>query len=267
MVNNFYVGIGGWNFPPWRGTFYPKGLARNRELAYASEHLTSIEINGTYYRTQSPGSFAKWHDETPAGFIFAIKGPRFATQRRLLAEAGPSIERFLASGIIDLKEKLGPINWQFLPNRHFDAADFEAFLKLLPDSFKGHSLRHAVEVRHGTFQTREVIDLVRAYKIGIVFTDSEPFPNIFDASAPFVYLRLQRASEQEANGYPEAALDDWAKRAVAWSQGKSPDGLDLLAGEEKKPPKRRDVFIYFIDGFKPKAPAGAMALVRKLEKK
>jgi uncharacterized protein YecE (DUF72 family) len=263
MTGTIRVGIGGWTFEPWRGTFYPKGLAQKRELEYASRHLTSIEINGTYYGSQKPESFARWREETPEGFVFALKGPRFTTNRRILAEAGSSIERFFSTGVMNLKEKLGPVNWQFLPAKRFDPADFEAFLKLLPNSVEGRRVLHVVEVRHEGFRTAEFVDLLRAYKTGVVLTDKDEFPNIPDVTSPFVYIRLQRALEDEESGYPAAALDVWAQRASAWSQGKVPDDLEPLAGPEKRPPKSRDVFIYFINGFKPKAPAAAMAFIEK----
>jgi uncharacterized protein YecE (DUF72 family) len=264
MTGTIRVGIGGWTFAPWHGTFYPKGLAQKRELEYASRHLTSIEINGTYYGSQKPESFARWREETPEGFVFALKGPRFTTNRRILAEAGSSIERFFSTGVMNLKEKLGPVNWQFLPAKRFDPADFEAFLKLLPESIEGRKIRHAVEVRHEGFRTAEFVDLLHAYKTGVVLTDKDEFPRIPDVTSAFVYIRLQRASEDEKSGYPAAALDMWAQRASAWSQGQVPGGLEPLAGPDKRPPKSRDVFIYFINGFKPKAPAAAMALIEKL---
>lgn len=261
---NIRVGIGGWTFEPWRGTFYPKGLAQKRELEYASQQLTSIEINGTYYGSQKPESFARWRDETPEGFVFSVKGTRFSTNRRVLAEAGQSVERFLNSGITELKEKLGPINWQFLPTKQFDPKDFEAFLKLLPHEVDGHALRHVVEVRHDSFRTPDFIDLLRAHKVAVVLTDKDGFPEIPDVTAPFVYARLQAASEEIETGYAPKALDQWAKRAKAWAGGGTPDDLTPVGAPEAKPPKSRDVFVYMINGFKPKAPAAAMALIKKL---
>ena len=264
MTGTIRVGIGGWTFPPWRGIFYPEGLAQKRELEYASRHLSSIEINGTYYGSQKPESFARWREETPEGFVFALKGPRFTTNRRILAEAEPSIERFFASGVLNLQEKLGPVNWQILPTKRFDPADFEAFLKLLPKTIEGRKILHVVEVRHEGFRTAEFVDLLRAYKTGVVLTDKDAFPHIPDVTSPFVYIRLQRSSEGEECGYPAAALDLWAARAFAWSRGNVPKDLEPVAGPEKKPPKSRNVFIYFINGFKPKAPAAAMALMERL---
>ena len=263
MAGMIRVGIGGWTFEPWRGTFYPKGLAQSRELEYASRRLTSIEINGTYYGTQKAESFARWREETPEGFVFTLKGPRFATNRRVLAEAGSSIERFFTSGVMNLKEKLGPVNWQFLPTKHFDPADFEAFLKLLPKSVEGRQVRHAVEVRHDSFRTAEFVELLRAYKTGVVLTDKDAFPHIPDVTSPFVYVRLQRASKDEESGYPAEALDIWTRRASP-GEAQSPGRPRTGRRPRKGPPKPRDVFIYFIDGFKPKAPAAAMALIEKL---
>jgi uncharacterized protein YecE (DUF72 family) len=264
MTGKIHVGIGGWTFAPWRGFFYPKGLAQKRELEYASQRLTSIEINGTYYGSQKPESFARWREETPDGFAFALKGPRFITNRRVLAEAGPSIERFFTSGVMNLKEKLGPVNWQFLPTKRYDPADFELFLKLLPTWVEGHPIRHAVEVRHNEFRNAEFVELLRAYGIGVVLTDKDAFPQIPDVTSSFVYVRLQRAAESEASGYAADALARWAARALAWSQGEVPNGLEPVAGPDKAPTKSRDVFIYFINGFKPKAPEAAMAMIQRL---
>jgi uncharacterized protein YecE (DUF72 family) len=263
-VGRILVGIGGWTFEPWRESFYPAGLAQKRELEYASRQLTSIEINGTYYGSQKPESFARWREETPEGFVFSVKGTRFSTNRRVLAESGPSIERFLTSGVLELKEKLGPINWQFLPTKRYDPEDFEAFLKLLPASVEGHAIRHVVEVRHESFRVPGFVDLLRSYGVGVVLTDKVEFPQIPDVTASFVYARLQRAIEGEKTGYPAAELDRWVKRARAWSKGGTGEGLAAIGGPEKKPAKSRDVFIYMINGFKPKAPAAAMALIERL---
>ncbi|HJQ60190.1 MAG TPA: DUF72 domain-containing protein [Vineibacter sp.] len=258
------VGIGGWTFEPWRGVFYPKDLPQKRELEYASRKLTAIEVNGTYYGSQKPESFARWHEETPDDFVFAVKGPRFATNRRVLAEAGASIERFFQSGVMELKEKLGPVNWQLLPTKAFDPADFEAFLKLLPKTVDGRPVRHVVEVRHASFRARDFIDLLRGYGIATVLADSDVHPQIADVTAPFVYARLQRAAEDVATGYPAAALDTWAARARTWAKGKAPTDFDRIGGAEKNPPPARDVFVFMINGFKPKAPAAAMALIERL---
>lgn len=261
---NIRVGIGGWTFPPWRGTFYPPGLPHARELEHASRHVTSIEINGTYYRLQTPESFASWREQTPDDFVFSLKGPRYVTNRRVLAEAGPAIERFLGSGLLELRQKLGPINWQFMPTKQFDPADFEAFLKLLPATLQGHKLRHVVEVRHGSFAQPDFIALLRSYSVGAVIADHATYPALHDPTAPFIYARLQRASEPEAAGYSDEALTQWAARARSWASGGLPEDLPLLAPKPGKQPHVRDVFIYMINGFKPKAPAAAMALINRL---
>src|SRR5689334_15629108 len=169
-----YVGIGGWVFEEWRDNFYPKGLSQKRELEYASSKLTAIEINGTYYGSQKPESFARWHDETPEDFVFTLKGPRFATNRRVLAEAGESIEKFVTGGVTRLKKKLGPLNWQFMATKKFDADDFGAFLALLPKSADGIALRHAVEVRHDSFKDARFVKMCRERGVAIIFAaDSE----------------------------------------------------------------------------------------------
>lgn len=258
------IGIGGWTYEPWRGLFYPKGLAHKKELEYASGKLTSIEINGTYYGSQKPESFARWREETPENFVFALKGPRFSTNRRILAEAGPSIERFFASGVAELREKLGPVNWQFAPTKKFVLADFEAFLKLLPASCEGQAIRHTVEVRHESFKNPEFVALLRAYRVAAVLTDKQDFPQIPDITAPFVYVRLQRALETVETGYAEDDLEIWAKRARIWAKGGVPEDLARVGEASKQLPVARDVFIYMINGFKPKAPAAAMALIERL---
>ena len=178
--SHIYIGIGGWTFEPWRGVFYPKGLPHSKELAYASEHLTSIEVNGTFYRTQSPATYRKWASEVPDGFVFSIKGSRYVTNRRVLSEAGESIERFLNSGVTELGDKLGPLLWQFAPFKKFDEADFGAFLELLPETFNDRRLRHVVEVRHDSFKTPEFVALLRKFNIAAVYTDHETYPNVAD---------------------------------------------------------------------------------------
>jgi uncharacterized protein YecE (DUF72 family) len=259
---SIYVGVGGWVYEPWRQSFYPKGLPQKRELEYAASRLTAIEINGTYYGSQKPDSFARWHDETPDNFVFAVKGPRFATNRRALAEAGGSIEKFFSSGVLKLKAKLGPVNWQFPTTKAFDAADFGAFLALLPKTIEGRGLRHAVEVRHQSFAAKDFVALCRAHGVAIVTAADSEFPLIADVTAPFVYARLMGTAEKEAFGYPRAALKSWAARAGAWAAGSVPNDLKLL---DKLPPaKKRDVFLFVIAGAKAKNPAAAMALRKEL---
>ncbi|MBB5502350.1 DUF72 domain-containing protein [Paraburkholderia sp. MM5384-R2] len=257
------IGIGGWTYAPWRGPFYPEDLTQSRELEYASRHLTSIEINGTFYGLQKPASYEKWYQETPDDFVFSLKAPRYATNRKLLAEAGDTIERFFASGVLLLKQKLGPINWQFAPTKKFDADDFEAFLKLLPASIEGQKLRHAVEVRHESFRTPELIALARKYKVAVVLAADSEYPQIADITAPFIYARIMGTSENQANGYSTKALDAWAERARQFAAGITPDDLETCA----EPPAKaatRDVYLYVISGFKERNPAAAMALLKKL---
>jgi uncharacterized protein YecE (DUF72 family) len=258
------IGVGGWVYEPWRNNFYPPGLPQKRELEYAATHLTAIEINGTYYGSQKPQSFARWHDETPADFVFALKGPRFAANRRVLAEAGGSIEKFLASGISRLKKKLGPINWQFMATKKFDAKDFGAFLKLLPKSHEGVALRHAVEVRHDSFVCAEFVELCGAHKVAIITSADGEFPCILDMTADFIYARLMGTTAKEKLGYSKAMLTEWARRAKDWADGGAPPGSKLLV----KPPaaKKRDVFLFVISGAKERNPAAAMALIAAIKK-
>ena len=258
-----YVGIGGWVFEPWRGTFYPDDLPQKRELEYAASQLTSIEVNGTYYGTQKPASFAKWYDETPDGFVFALKGPRYATNRRVLAESGESIERFFASGVMRLQEKLGPICWQFMPTKKFDAEDFAAFLKLLPKKVEGRAIRHAVEVRHESFKVPEFVALARAHGVAIVVAGDSAFPQIGDITAPFVYARIMGTQEKQKLGYPKKGLDAWADRAAAWCGGKVPAGIETVE-KMKGDGTPRDVFLYVISGHKAHNPAAAKALIARV---
>lgn len=235
------AGIGGWVFPPWRGSFYPPGLRQAEELHYASRQVTAIEINGTFYRLQNPQTFRRWHDETPADFVFSLKGPRYLTHRTDLGGMGPALERFFGSGIEELGEKLGPILWQFPPNIEFDEAQFAIFLDLLP-----RHLRHVVEVRHESFRTPSFFDLLRRHAVPVALVDDAAYPAIDEPTGDFVYARLRRCTKEEPTGYSEDALDEWAERAHGWSA------------------EGRDVFIYFINGAKVRAPAAAQALLRRL---
>jgi uncharacterized protein YecE (DUF72 family) len=258
------VGIGGWTYEPWRGLFYPKGLAQARELEFASRAVTSIEINGTYYSTQKPESFRKWAKETPEDFVFSVKAVRFATNRRVLADAGTSIEKFVTSGITELGKKLGPILWQFMPTKKFDADDFGAFLAQLPKAADGLKLRHAVEVRHESFVTKEFVSLARKHNIAIVLADSAKYPMIADVTADFVYARLQQADAKITTGYSPAVIKKWAERAKTWEKGGEVKDLPALADAAKA--KKRDVFVYMINGAKERAPAAAAALLAQLGK-
>jgi uncharacterized protein YecE (DUF72 family) len=253
------VGIGGWTFEPWRNNFYPAGLPHARELAHASRQLRVIEVNGTYYSTQKPATFAKWRDETPDDFMFTLKANRFATNRRVLGEAGESIQRFVGSGIAQLRHKLGPIVWQFAPTKRFDAADFEAFLKLLPREVDGLPLRHALDVRHDSFRTGSYLALARRYGAATVFTDSDDYPGIADLTGDFVYVRMMRTSAELPLGCTPQVLDAVAACARAWREGAEPTGVPRVL-PPPPPAQPRDVYMFFISGAKEKAPAAAMAL-------
>ncbi len=259
------VGIGGWTYEPWRdGVFYPKKHPKARELHHASRAVTTIEINGTFYSTQKPSSFRKWADETPDDFVFSVKAHRLATNRRVLAEAGPSIERFLTSGLSEMKSKLGPILWQFAHHKKFEPEDFEAFLALLPRTLDGLELRHAVEVRHESFAVAEFVALARRYGAAIVYAHHETYPGMADVTSDFVYARLQQSAANVATGYTAAALKTWAARGRDWAQGKAPKDLPT-AGKPAKPAKT-DVFLYFISAAKERNPAAAQALLAQLRK-
>lgn len=256
------VGVGGWSYAPWRGGFYPKGLPQAKELEYASRKLTTIEIDSTYYGSKNRDTFRKWRDAAPDDFVFSVKGPRFATNRRALKEASPSIERFFASGVTELQHKLGPVNWQFATTKRFDADDFGAFLELLPASVDGLAIRHAVEVRNDSFRTPEFLAVARAREVAVVTAGDSKFPLIADLTAPFVYARVMGTSEAKERGYAEDALALWAARAKAWASGAAPPGLELMEAAAK--PRPREVFLYVISGFKERNPAAAMALIERV---
>lgn len=245
IPNNIFIGTGGWTYAPWRGVFYPEGLTQKRELEYASRQLTSIEINGTYYSTFKPESWIKWRDATPEGFVFAVKGSRYCTNRKELAGAGEAVARFAGQGLRELGNRLGPINWQLAETKKFDAEDVEGFLKLLPREAEGVPLRHALEVRNPSFQDPRFYDLARRHNVAIVFADHDTFPAIDEPTADFTYARLMRSREEVETGYESAALDRWAERADAWA-------------------KRGDVFLYFIAGAKLRAPSAAQALIKRV---
>lgn len=258
------VGIGGWNFEPWRDNFYPKGWPQARELAYASQRLTAIEINSTYYGAQKPATFAKWRKETPDGFVFSLKAIRFATQRRVLADGADSIQRFVESGIAELGDKLGPIVWQLAPTHRFDATDLTAFLELLPASVDGLPLRHALDVRHASFQCPEYLALARQYKAATVFTESDDYPPIAEPTGDFVYTRIMRTQADEPLGCAPEVFPALAASARIWAEGGEPEGLPRIEAPAPAAAPSRDVFVFFISGAKERAPHAAMALRRAL---
>ncbi|MEY4556301.1 MAG: hypothetical protein RL093_1420 [Pseudomonadota bacterium] len=248
MAGNIYIGTGGWTFEPWRGVFYPSGLAQKSELKFMSETTTSLEINGTYYSGFKPETWMKWRDETPEGFVFAVKASRFCTNRKILSEGNESLERFLDQGLTALGDKLGPINWQFMATKKFDPVDFEGFLKLLPKEKDGVRLRHALEVRSGTFDTPQFYDLAAKYGAAIIYAIDEEapeWPRIDQPTADFRYARLMSSREDEPTGMTSAELDGIVKQTRDWAKG-------------------GDVFAYFIAGAKVRNPAAAQALIAKL---
>jgi uncharacterized protein YecE (DUF72 family) len=248
------VGIGGWVFPPWRGAFYPADLPKSQELFHASRRVTSIEINATFYGAQKPASFRKWRGETPDDFIFSVKATRFATHRKDLTGAAPTIERFFATGLLELGPKLGPILWQFPSYARFDEAAFAGFLGLLPHELDGRRIRHVVEARHQSFHGEAALALLRRHNVALALIDSEDHPPFPGLTADFVYARLRRSVASEPQGYPPGTLDAWAQRFCSW----------CVSDGAASPP--RDGFVYFINGAKERAPAAAEALIRRLSK-
>jgi uncharacterized protein YecE (DUF72 family) len=240
------VGIGGWDYEPWRGSFYPPGLPKARQLEYASRQLTAIEVNATFYRLQKPETFERWADLVPEGFTFAIKGSRFCTNRKVLADSGEPVARFCRQGLAALGSRLGPILWQLAPTKRFEPEDFAAFLDLLPRSQDGVALRHAIEVGHESFRDPRAVEIAREAGVAIAFNDTGNARGIDEPTAGFVYARLKGAREEEPLGYSPAELDDWADRARAWAAS------------------GRDVFLFMIDGAKVRAPAAARALFERL---
>lgn len=258
------AGMGGWTFEPWEGTFYPDKLPKKRQLEFASRAVPTIEVNGTYYSGFTPATYAKWAAETPDGFVFSIKGNRFVTNRKVLAEAGPSLEKFFAQGLEELGPKLGPIVWQFANTKRFEAADFEAFLGLLPRRHGGRDLRHALEVRHASFCVPDFVRLARRHGMAICYAHHHDYPEIADVTADFVYARLQKGEDAVATAYPPQQLDAWAGRLKAWAEGGQPDDLPLVEPDATPPPEPRDVFAYIIHEGKLRAPQGAMALMERV---
>ncbi len=281
------IGISGWTYRPWRGVFYPKGLAQKRELAFAAETFRSIEINGTFYGLQRPEAFARWRDETPDDFVFAIKGSRYITHMLKLRNIEAPLANFMASGVLRLGPKLGPILWQFPPNLKFEPERFRAFLQLLPrdtheaaalarrrdarlvgrdwlDSDAQQPLRHALEIRHDSFRSPDFIDLLREYDAALVCADTVEWPLLMDLTSDFVYCRLHGSEQLYVSGYGDAALDRWAARIRAWADGREPSDAARVLPPTPPLAKGRDVYVYFDNDAKIRAPTDAAALTDKL---
>jgi uncharacterized protein YecE (DUF72 family) len=287
LARQIRIGISGWRYEPWRRTFYPDDLAQKRELEFASRRVNSIEINGTFYSLQSPASFSEWYEQTPDDFVFSVKGGRYLTHMKRLIDCKVPLANFFASGVLLLKEKLGPILWQFPPNFALNLDRFEEFFALLPrdtqtaarlagrnheklrlgiwtKSDAKRPLRYAVEIRHASFADPAFIELLRRYKIAMVVADTAgKWPMIEDMTADFAYVRLHGAEELYASGYTEPALDYWAARVAAWNTGSEPADAKRISPAS---PKRgaRDVFVYFDNDVKVRAPYDAMSLARRL---
>ncbi len=283
-----HIGISGWRYAPWRGDFYPKGLTQKKELRFASRAVSSIEINGSFYSLQTPERYADWYEDTPEGFVFSIKGPRYITHIRRLNEVEKPLANFFASGIFQLKEKMGPILWQFPPSFKFDPELFESFLRQLPhDSeaalaiakgceprMEGRSylaidrkrpMRHAVEIRHTSFVDPAFVDLLRKYRVALVVADTAgKWPHQEDLTSDFVCIRLHGAEELYTSGYTDAALNDWFQRIRRWSEGSQPDDARLISEKKPRARRSRDVYCYFDNDVKVRAPYDARQLLRRL---
>ena len=277
------IGISGWRYAPWRETFYPKGLRQKDELAFAAGKFSTIEINGTFYGTQRPENFDAWRDTVPEDFVFAVKAPRFITHIKRLRDVEAPLANFLASGVLRLRAKLGPILWQFPPNMAFDAALFRPFLEMLPHDTRDaariakhhdtrlqhpdrekiihhHGLRHAVEIRHESFRVAAFIELLRQTNVALVCADTMKWPRMMDVTSDFVYCRLHGSKQLYASGYDDEALADWSQRVKAWAKGKEPQNATLVPHVPRSKPSARDVFVYFDNDMKVRAPADAARL-------
>jgi uncharacterized protein YecE (DUF72 family) len=258
------VGIGGWNYAPWRNNFYPAGLVQRRELEFASRHLRAIEINGTYYGAQKAATYAKWAAETPQGFVFSLKAPRYITEGKRLAAVGKGIQGFVQGGLAEMGDRLGPILWQLPPSRPFDADDLATFLEALPRELNGEPLRHVLEVRHPSFLSTRYVELARAQRIPTVFTDSPDYPSLADLTGDFTYARLMRSEDGIPTGYAPDELDRWTAHARSWAAGKDISELPHAAAFQPSGPQR-DVFVFFISAAKHRNPAAAMALQSRVD--
>jgi uncharacterized protein YecE (DUF72 family) len=287
------IGISGWRYSPWRGIFYPSDLPAAKELAYASHQVCTIEINGTFYSLQNPGRFESWRNETPRGFVFSVKAPRYITHVRRLNDIGEAMANFMASGVLRLHEKLGPMLWQFPPNMRWDPARFEPFLAMLPRdtdaaeklarrhgpridgraalrSDAHRPLRHAVEVRHSSFACPEFVNLLRHHNVALVTADTAgKWPFLEDATADFAYARLHGDKQLYRSGYTPQAIGQWARRIAAWSRGSQLHGARLAAPSRETADSaadgKRDVYCYFDNDVKVMAPRDARALMAALK--
>ncbi|MDL0440524.1 DUF72 domain-containing protein [Stutzerimonas frequens] len=283
-----HIGISGWRYAPWRGDFYPKGLTQKKELRFASRAVSSIEINGSFYSLQTPERYADWYADTPKGFVFSVKGPRYITHVRRLREIDGALANFFASGIFQLKEKLGPILWQFPPSFKFDPALFEAFLRQLPHDteaalaiardceprMEGRSylfvdrkrrMRHAVEIRNESFVDPAFVELLRKYQVALVVADTAgKWPHHEDLTSDFVYIRLHGAEELYTSGYTDAALDEWRRRIESWNAGSQPDDARLISSKKPRRRTSRQVYCYFDNDVKVRAPYDARQLLHRL---
>jgi uncharacterized protein YecE (DUF72 family) len=261
-LGSIHVGVGGWDYEPWRETFYPPKWPKAKQLEYMGSELTATEINATYYKLQKPELFERWAKMVPDGFRFAVKASRYCTNRRALGEGGEAIQRFCAQGLTELGDKLGPILWQFMHFKRFEPDDFQAFLTLLPAEQDGVKLKHAVEPRHESFRNAEFVAMARAAGVAIVFADAEDYPCIADISGDLVYARLQRTRADVETGYDEATLARWAGVAGEWAAGGSPAGFPYVADPAPKRP--RETYLFVISGAKERNPAAARALIERL---
>jgi uncharacterized protein YecE (DUF72 family) len=279
------VGITGWTYAPWRGVFYPKEIKREQELAYAAAHLRTIEINDTFYGMQRPDAFASWADQVPANFVFSVKAPRYITHILRLRDPIVPLANFIASGLLRLDIHLGPILWQFPANFHFNPARITPFLKLLPHDTAAAAvlgrqhdnklrapawlevgarrpMRHAFEIRHESFRCREFVDLLRAHDVALVCVDSVRWPRLMDVTSDFVFCRLHRSKEFYTSNYNDIALDEWGRRIKIWASGGEPADAERVGGKARC--RKRDVFVFFDNDNKVRAPANAIELIRRL---
>lgn len=260
------TGIGGWVYPEWRkGVFYPEGLTQKRELEWASRQLGAIEINGTYHSLQKPESFRKWREATPDGFVFAVKGSSYVTNRKILATAGESLGKFFAQGLEELGDRLGPILWQLMGTKKFEAEDIAAFFALLPRELQGLPLRHAIEVGHESFACAEFVEIARKAGVAIVWCEQESRTPIADRTADFAYLRCKNLEAGQPTGYPPEGIERIAKMCRAWEKGEAPEGLPYAGNRADSRRIGGDVFAFMINGAKERAPAAAMALAGQVK--